>query len=62
MHGEVVFECGEVQVPATVPSRKLYVIFEIDGYITEDWFRAISGEWIARKSNDHTLADNWKIS
>ena len=49
-----------MQVPDTVPSRKLYVIFEIDGYVNADRFRAISGESIARRSNDKTLADDWK--
>jgi len=56
------FECREVQVPDTVPLRKLYVTLEIYGYVTADRFRVISGESIARRSNDHTLADDWKIS
>ena len=62
MHGEVVFEEGEVQFPDTLSSTKLYVMFEIDGYSGEDWVCARSGESIVRILNDHRSADDWKMS
>jgi len=38
MHMEVMFEAGDVQFPDTVLLAKLYVMFEIAGYNSADWF------------------------